>query len=98
MSDLKIVPLADRVVVKPITETQSKSGIVIPKSAESEKSDQGEVVAVGAGKMEDGKLVPMTIKVGDKVIFAKYSPSEVEVDGQKYLVVKEEDILATIQQ
>lgn len=98
MSELKIQPLADRVVLKPVTEEKSKSGIVIPKTADEEKPEQGEVVAVGSGKKNDkGEVTPVAVKIGDKVLFSKYSPNEIEIDGQKYLVVREEDILAILQ-
>ena len=97
MSELKIQPLADRVVLKPLIEEKSKV-IVIAKTGDEEKSERGEVVAVGPGKKNDkGELVAMTVKVGDKVLFAKYTPSEIEIDGEDYLVVEEKDILAILQ-
>ncbi len=97
MSELKIQPLADRVVLKPLTEEKSKV-IVIAKTGDEEKPERGEVVAVGPGKKNDkGELVAMTVKVGDKVLFAKYTPNEIEIDGEEYLVVDEKDILAILQ-
>lgn len=89
-----IKPLADRVVVKPIErEETTKGGIVIPDTAK-ERPQEGEVVAVGPGKYEDGKRVPMEVKVGDRVLFAKYGGTEVKIDGDEYLVLRESDILA----
>lgn len=89
-----IKPLADRVVVRPIErEETTKGGIVIPDTAK-ERPQEGEVVAVGPGKYEDGKRVPMEVKVGDRVLFAKYGGTEVKIDGDEYLVLRESDILA----
>ncbi|HHW14705.1 MAG TPA: co-chaperone GroES [Firmicutes bacterium] len=89
-----IKPLADRVVVKVLTQEEVTSGgIVLPDTAK-EKPQEGEVVAVGPGKYEDGKLVPMTVKVGEKVIFSKYGGTEVKIDGVEYLILRESDILA----
>jgi len=93
----KIQPLGDRVLVKPIpSETKTKSGIIIPETVEKEKPDQGEIVAVGEGKYEDGKLIPLRVKVGDIVLFSKYSPDEIKVDGEEYYILREENILAII--
>jgi chaperonin GroES len=89
-----IKPLADRVVVKVLSQEEVTSGgIVLPDTAK-EKPQEGEVVAVGPGKYEDGKLVPMTVKVGEKVIFSKYGGTEVKIDGEEYLILRESDILA----
>ncbi|MGE5554147.1 MAG: co-chaperone GroES [Betaproteobacteria bacterium] len=89
-----IKPLADRVVVKILSQEEVTSGgIVLPDTAK-EKPQEGEVVAVGPGKYEDGKLVPMTVKVGEKVIFSKYGGTEVKIDGEEYLILRESDILA----
>jgi chaperonin GroES len=89
-----IKPLADRVVVKPLErEETTKGGIVIPDTAK-ERPQEGEVVAVGPGKYEDGKRVPMEVKVGDRVLFAKYGGTEIKIDGEEYLVLRESDILA----
>jgi chaperonin GroES len=89
-----IKPLADRVVVRPIErEETTKGGIVIPDTAK-ERPQEGEVVAVGPGKYEDGKRVPMEVKVGDRVLFAKYGGTEIKIDGDEYLVLRESDILA----
>jgi chaperonin GroES len=94
---MKIRPLHDRVVVKRVeNETKTASGIVIPDNA-AEKPDQGEVIAVGAGKKTDeGKLIAMDVKVGDKVLFGKYSGSTVKLDGVEYLVMREEDIMGVV--
>ncbi|CAK7069478.1 10 kDa chaperonin 2 [Saezia sanguinis] len=95
---LKLRPLHDRVVVKRIeSETKTASGIVIPDAA-TEKPDQGEVLAVGPGRRgEDGKLVAMDVKVGDRVLFGKYSGQTVKVDGQELLVMKEDDLFAVVE-
>ena len=95
-------PLADRVVVRPLTEaeagTLSASGIIIPETVSKEKPEQGIVIAVGQGKWdEDGaKRIPMEVKEGDRVLFSKYGPDEVEIGGEKYYVVSESHILAVI--
>ena len=91
-------PLHDRVIVKRLdNERTTASGIVIPESA-TEKPDQGEVLAVGTGKRtEDGKVLPMDVKVGDKVLFGKYAGQTVKVDGDEVLVIREDEILAVIQ-
>jgi chaperonin GroES len=90
-------PLHDRVIVKRLdNERTTASGIVIPESA-AEKPDQGEVVAVGPGKKtEDGKVLPVDLKVGDKVLFGKYAGQAVKVDGEELLVIREEEILAVM--
>jgi chaperonin GroES len=94
----KIRPLHDRVIVKrEEDERKSPGGIVIPDSA-SEKPSKGRIVAVGTGKLlEDGKVRPLDVKVGDKVLFGKYSGTEVKVDGDDVLVMREEDILAVLE-
>ena len=96
-SSMKLVPLFDRVVLKQlVAEETTKSGIVLPGQAK-EKPQQAEVVAVGPGGVVDGKEVAMQVKVGDKVIYSKYSGTEVELDDEKYVVVKQNDILAVIE-
>ena len=93
---VKVNPLADRVVVKPLEETeQMRGGLYIPDTAK-EKPQQGEIIAVGPGKYEDGKLVPMGVKVGDKVLYGKYSGTEVTLEGDSYLILRESDILAVM--
>ncbi len=96
---MKIRPLADRVVVKRIEEEEVKKGnIIIPDTAK-EKPQKGEVVAVGPGRVDEkGNRVPMEVKVGDKVIFSKYAGSEVKIDDEEYLVMREDDILAVIEE
>ena len=91
---MKIQPLADRVLVEPsAAETKTASGIIIPDTAQ-EKPQEGKVVAVGGGaKTEDGKLIPMDVKVGDKVLFGKWSGTEVKIDGKEYSIMKESDIM-----
>lgn len=94
---LSISPLADRVVVKPASKEEvSASGIIIPDTASREKPERGTVVAAGPGKYDDGALVPMTVKVGDQVLFSKYGYDEVKVDGEEYLILAESSILAVI--
>jgi chaperonin GroES len=95
---MKIRPLHDRVIVKRVeAERTTASGIVIPDTA-GEKPDQGEVVAVGTGKvMEDGKVRPMAVKAGDRVLFGKYSGQAVKVDGDELLVMREEDIMGVVE-
>src|SRR6187549_3767575 len=95
---MKLRPLADRVIVKRIdSETKTASGIVIPDAA-AEKPDQGEVLAVGPGKKSDkGELVAMNVKVGDRVLFGKYSGQTVKVDGDELLVMKEDDLFAVVE-
>ncbi|HEY4523417.1 MAG TPA: co-chaperone GroES [Candidatus Paceibacterota bacterium] len=92
-------PLSNHLFIEGVeAEKMTKSGIVIPDTADKEKPMMGTVVAVGPGKWsEKGELVPMSVKVGDKVLFKKYGPDEVEVDGKKYLVGDEDDILAIIE-
>ena len=93
---VKITPLSDRVVVKASEDTeQMRGGLYIPDTAK-EKPQQGEVMAVGPGKFEDGKRVDMELKVGDKVLYGKYSGTEVTVDGETYLILRESDVLAVV--
>lgn len=94
---MKLQPLADRIVVKALAQEETtKSGIVLPGTAK-EKPQEGEVLAVGTGKMlENGSRVPMEVKVGDKVIFSKYGGTEIKVEGEEYLILKETDVLAIV--
>ena len=93
---MKLTPLFDRVVLKQlVAEETPKSGIVLPGQAK-EKPQQAEVIAVGPGGVVDGKEITMQVKVGDKVIYSKYSGTEVELDNEKYVIVKQNDILAVI--
>ena len=94
---MKLVPLGDRVVLKQVAaETTTKSGIVIPGS-EKEKPQQAQIIAVGPGGVVDGKEVTMQVKPGDKVIYSKYAGTEVKLDEEEYIVVKQNDILAVIE-
>jgi chaperonin GroES len=95
---MKIRPLHDRVIVKRLeSETRSAGGIVIPDSA-AEKPVQGKIVAVGKGKiLEGGEVRPLDVKVGDKILFGKYSGTEVKVDGEELVVMREEDVMAVIE-
>jgi len=92
----KVAPLSDRVVIKALEETeQMRGGLYIPDTAK-EKPQMGEIIAVGPGKYEDGKLIPMGVKVGDKVLYGKYSGTEVTIDAEQYLILRESDVLAIL--
>ena len=92
----KVAPLADRVVVRPLEETeQMRGGLYIPYTAK-EKPQQGEVVACGPGRYDEGKRVPLEVKVGDKILYGKYSGTEVTIDNEQVLILRESDILAVI--
>jgi chaperonin GroES len=95
---MKIRPLHDRIIVKRLEEERkTASGIVIPDTA-AEKPDQGEVVAVGKGKiLDDGKVRPVQVKVGDKILFGKYSGQTVKVEGEELLVMREEDVMGVLE-
>jgi len=94
---MKFKPLHDRLLLKPTAaETKTKSGIIIPDTAQ-EKPMQGEVIAVGKGKrLEDGRLLPLDVKVGDKVIYGKWSGTEVKLDGADHVILKEEDLFGIL--
>ncbi|HOM05935.1 MAG TPA: co-chaperone GroES [Candidatus Kapabacteria bacterium] len=94
---MNLTPLHDRIIVKPAkAEEVTKGGIIIPDTAK-EKPMQGEVVAVGKGRVaDDGKLIPMNLKVGDKVLYGKYAGTEVNIDGEEYLIMRESDIYGII--
>jgi chaperonin GroES len=96
---MNIKPLGDKVVLKPISEDEkTQSGIVLPDTAEKEKPEKGEVMAVGSGKtLPDGKVLKPEVNVGDKVLFSKYGPTEVKVDGEDIMIVGSEDILAVLE-
>jgi chaperonin GroES len=95
-SAVKIGPLADRVVIRSLEETeQTRGGLFIPETAK-EKPQQGEIVAVGPGRFDEGKRVPMDVKAGDKVLYGKYSGTEVTIDGEQLLILRESDVLAVI--
>ena len=94
---MKIRPLGDRILVKRIKEEEkTKGGIIIPDTAK-EKPQEGKVVAVGRGKYEDGKLVAPDVKAGDKILFGKYSGSEIKLDGEEHIVLREDDILGILE-
>ncbi len=95
---MKIRPLGDRVMVKPIEPAEvKKGGIIIPDTAK-EKPMHGEVIAVGTGRQtEEGKVIPMTVKTGDKILYGKYSGTEISVDGEERLIMRESDVLAIVE-
>jgi chaperonin GroES len=91
-----VTPLADRVVVRALEETETmRGGLFIPDTAK-EKPQQGEIVAVGPGRFDEGKRVPMDVKVGDKVLYGKYSGTEVTIDSEQLLILREADVLAVV--
>ncbi|MBI1750244.1 MAG: co-chaperone GroES [Acidobacteria bacterium] len=93
---VKATPLHDRVLLKRIEEKESvKGGIIIPDTAK-EKPQEGEVIAVGAGKLEKGQRIPLDVEVGDRVLFGKYSGTEIKLDDEEYLILREEEILAKL--
>lgn len=96
----KIVPLADRVLVRPLAEAdlekKTSFGIIIPDTVSKEKPEQGVVIAVGEGKYVDGKREPVSVKVGDRVVFSKYGYDEIKLDDEEFYIIKEENILAVI--
>ena len=95
---MKIRPLQDRVIIKRVEEEEkTKGGIIIPDTAK-EKPQEGRVVAVGKGKVdEDGKIIPLDVKVNDRILFGKYSGTEINIDGEEHLIIREEDILGIIE-
>ena len=93
----KIKPLHDRLIVKRIKEEEkSRGGIIIPDTAK-EKPQQGKVVAVGTGKREDGKVIPLDVKTGDTVLFGKYSGTDINLEGEEHLILREEDVLGVVE-
>jgi chaperonin GroES len=96
MTVLQITPLHDRVMVRRLEEKETaKGGIIVPDTAK-EKPQEGEVMSVGAGKIENGQRVPLDVKVGDRILFGKYTGSEITIDDQGYLILREEEILAKL--
>ena len=95
---MKIRPLQDRVIVKRVEEEErTKGGIIIPDTAK-EKPQEGQIIAVGPGKVaDDGKKIPMEVKAGDRVLFGKYSGTEIKIDGEEHLIMREDDILGIIE-
>ncbi|MBI5654917.1 co-chaperone GroES [Candidatus Uhrbacteria bacterium] len=96
---MQLRPLGDRVIVKPAAkEEMTKAGILLPDTVDKERPEQGEVIAVGPGRLlENGNRAAMSLKVGDKVMFKKYSPDEMKLDGVEYLVIAETDVMAVIE-
>jgi len=99
MAIMKIKPLSDHILIEPMKrEEKTKTGILLPETAEKDKPEQGKVVAVGPGrKTSSGKVIPLEVKEGDIVLFTKYGPNEIKIDDKEYLVAKEEDILAILE-
>lgn len=96
---MKIKPLSDHILIEPLKqEERTKTGILLPDTAEKERPEQGRVMAVGPGKkLASGKVVPLEVKPGQRVLFTKYAPNEIKVDDKEYLIAKEEDILAVLE-
>lgn len=99
MDKPNIKPLGDRILIEPLSNKQesgkTKTGIYIPDTAEKERPEKGKIIALGLGKMtEEGKIIPMNLKVGQIVLFSKYGPTEIKVENKEYLIIKEEDVLA----
>ena len=92
----KITPLSDHILIEPLKEERKKGGIILPETADKERQERGKVVAVGPGRVKDSKRVALEVKRGDIILFTKYGPNEIKVDGKEYLIAKEEDILAII--
>ena len=96
---MQLKPLYSHVVIKPIDqEAVTKSGIILPDTASKERPEQGEVIAVGPGRINDnGQITPLSVKIGNRVMFKKYAPDEIKVDNEDYLVIKEEDIMLILE-
>ena len=97
---MKIKPLSNHILIEPIKEEEkTKGGILLPESAEKERPEQGKVIAVGPGKRtEEGKIIPLEVKVGQKVLFKKYGPDEIKINDKEYLIATDDDILAIIEE
>jgi chaperonin GroES len=94
---MALMPLNDHLVVKAVTEQKTVGGIILPETADKEKPEKGEVIAVGPGKLlENGNRAALSVKIGDVVVFKKYSPDEVKVGKEEYLVIREDDVLAIV--
>jgi chaperonin GroES len=94
---MNVRPLHDRIVIKRIEEKEThKGGIIIPDTAK-EKPQEGEVIAVGKGKREKGELIPLDVKAGDRILFGKYSGTEIKIDGEEYLIIREDEVLGVIE-
>lgn len=94
---MSIKPLQDRVLIEPLEEKEEKIGSIIIPDTAKEKPQEGKVVAVGPGRQENGKVIPLQVKVGDRVLYGKYAGTEIKKDGKEYLIVRESDILAIIE-
>ena len=95
---MKLRPLGDRVLIETLKEKVKKGGIILPDTVDKDKPEQGKIVAVGPGRIDDeGKKIPMSVKRGDKVLFTKYGPNEIKVDEKEYLIANESDILAILE-
>jgi len=96
---MNIKPLSDHILIEPVKEEEkTKFGILLPETASKEKPEEGVIVAIGPGKKtEDGKIVPMSVAPGQKVLFTKYGPNEIKVEDKEYLIAREDDILAIIE-
>lgn len=96
---MRIKPISDHILIEPIKEEEkTKTGILLPDTAEKERPEQGKIIAVGPGKKDkQGKLVSLEVKPGDRVLFTKYGPNEIKVEDKEYLIAKEEDILAILE-
>lgn len=94
---MKIKPLRDQVLLEPLKEERKKGGIILPETVQKERPEKAKVIATGPGRIADGKLVPMSLKKGDMVLFTKYGPNEIKVDDKEYLIAREEDILAIVE-
>lgn len=101
MAKTKVLPLGDRVLVLPVREegTKTKSGLIIPETVSKERPEKGKVVAVGEGKfLDNGVVRPLVVQKGDMVLFSKYGPDEIKIDGEEYLIISESNILAIIEE
>jgi chaperonin GroES len=94
---MKIKPLRDQVLIEPLKVEVKRGGIILPDTVTKERPEQGKIIAVGEGRVEDGKLIKPTVKKGDVVLFTKYGPNQIKVDEKEYLIAKEDDILAIIE-
>ncbi|MDP2664001.1 MAG: co-chaperone GroES [bacterium] len=96
---MKIKPISDHILIEPIKEEEkTKTGILLPDTAEKERPEQGKIIAVGPGRKDkQGKIIPLEVKPGDRVLFTKYGPNEIKVEEKEYLIAKEEDILAILE-